>query len=49
VAKSEVPIREEDTQETKVLCLKLLICPEEFTLADIAKLQELMENEGCLE
>jgi len=44
----EIPTKEEAEIEIKVLCLKLALYPDSFTLGELATLQKYMENEGYL-
>ena len=38
--------REDPEHEAKLLVFKLLLCPDQFTLADLSKLSELFEEMG---
>ena len=49
MAKLEVPTKEKATSEARALCFKLLLCPDKFTLLEMARLQELMKNEGYMD
>jgi len=43
-----IPTKEEAEREAKVLSMKLLISPSDFTLGELARLQEIMTAEGIL-
>ena len=43
-----IPTKKEAEIKIKALCLKLLLCPESFTLLELATLQKHMENEAYL-
>jgi len=45
----EIPTRVEAEREAKVLCMKLLLSPQTFTLTDLARLHELMIAEGYMD
>jgi len=49
MAKIEIPTKEEATIEAKVLTMKLLIRPGDFTLGEVLRLQELLTAEGVLD
>lgn len=49
MAKIEIPTKEEATIEAKVLTMKLLIRPGDFTLGEVLRLQELLIAEGVLD
>ena len=44
----KIPTEEQAAIEGKVLCLKLLMAPDRFTLTDLARLQEIMAAEGFM-
>ena len=48
MAKIEIPTKEEATIEAKVLTMKLLIRPSDFTLGEVLRLHELLEKEGYM-
>ncbi|MBA7679658.1 hypothetical protein ES703_87960 [subsurface metagenome] len=44
--KTKIPTREQANSEAKALCLKLILCPDKFTLFEFARLKEIMRAEG---
>lgn len=38
--------REDPEHEAKLLVFRLILCPEQFTLADLSRLSELFEEMG---
>ena len=49
MAKIEIPTKEEATIEAKVLTMKLLIRPGDFTLGEVLRRQELLIAEDVLD
>ena len=45
----KIPTEEQAAIEGKVLCMKLLMAPDCFTLTDLARLQEIMAAEGFMD
>lgn len=48
MAKIEIPTKEDATQEARLLCMKLLLSEDRFTIVDMSRLSEILTNEGLL-
>ena len=48
MAKTEIPTKEDATQEARLLCMKLLLSEDRFTIGDMSRLSEILTNEGLL-
>jgi len=48
MAKIEIPTKEEAKREVQILTMKLLIRPDNFTLGEMSRLQELLTKEGFM-
>ena len=46
--KVNIPTREETEREARLLCMKLLLSGDRFTLRDMGKLNEILAIEGSL-
>jgi len=44
----DIPTKAEVDIKIQALVLKLLLCPESFTLLELSELQKHMENEGYI-
>jgi len=46
--KTKIPTKQEAKSEARALCFKLFLLPEQFTILEMARLKEIMRNEGYL-
>jgi len=45
----EIPTEEQAASEARMLILKLLLCPTEFTVVEMGRLKQIMRAEGYLD
>jgi len=46
MAEIEIPTKKDASIEARVLCMKLMLCPDQFTLFELSRLKEIMRAEG---